>query len=104
MTSVSLVVVVGEDAAFEGDREGVECGLPAVHPALAALSGGVEAADNKVEAFQGGLLVGEVASGSGGTAEAGVQAFDRVRRVDHPSDFGAVVQERRELGPGVVPQ
>ena len=46
----------GEQAAFEGDREGVECGLPAVHPPTATTSGRVEAPDDHVEALQGGVV------------------------------------------------
>ncbi len=33
-----------------------------------------------------------------------MQRFDGVGAVDDPADLGAVVQERRELGPVVVPQ
>ena len=40
----------GEQAAFEGDREGVECGLPAVHPPPSTTPGRVEAACDQVEA------------------------------------------------------
>ena len=65
--------------------------------------GRVERPDDEVEAFHRGLLVREVASGSGGPPEPGVQRLDRVRRVDDPSDLGAVVEEGHELGPRVLP-
>jgi hypothetical protein len=68
----------GEEAFFEGDGEGVEGGLRAVHPALAALAGGVQAADDQVEAFERGLLVGEVAAVLDDLAELVVQRLDRV--------------------------
>ena len=35
---------------------------------------------------------------------AGVEGFDRVRAAQHSSDLYVVVEERDELGPGVVPQ
>jgi hypothetical protein len=31
-------LIVGQDAAFEGDGEGVECWLPSVHPSRGALA------------------------------------------------------------------
>ena len=93
-----------KDSSFEREREGVECGLPSVHPSRGALAGGVEAAHDKVEAFHGGLLVREVSPRSRRAPEPRVQALDRVGRVDHASDLGAVVQERHELAPRVLPQ
>src|SRR5258708_39445961 len=65
------VVVVGE-AAVEVDVEGVECGFPAADPGTSARAGGVQAHQRHVEALHGGLLVGEVAAGVHGPAQAGV--------------------------------
>jgi hypothetical protein len=53
-------LIGGEESAFEGEGEGVEGGLPSVHPAWCASAGGVEASHDKVEALEGGLLVGEM--------------------------------------------
>src|SRR5438067_12207483 len=66
----------GGQASVEGDLKGVEGFLPAVGPAFAALYGGVEAHDGKVDAFECGLLVGEVAAGVDRSADAGVDRFD----------------------------
>jgi hypothetical protein len=94
----------GEQAAFEGDREGVECWLPAVHPSSSTAAGRVKAAHDHEEAFERGLLVGEVPFGPRGATHAGVQGLDRVGGVDDPADLRVVGQERGELGPGVLPQ
>src|SRR3954470_16091831 len=60
---VELLATAGGDAAaVEGDVERVECGLPAVGPAGAALAGGVKAADGQVQHFQRRLFGGEIAS------------------------------------------
>lgn len=106
---VWLVVVVGdprasEEAALEGDRECVEGGPPAVHPAFLAGAVRVERTHDEVEAFRGRLFVGEIAAGSGRSSELGVQRLDRVGRIEHPSDLGSVVQERHELRPRGGPQ
>ena len=102
--SLFIILLGLEEAAFEGDGEGVEGGLPAVHPAFLAGAFRVERSDDEVEALDRGLLVGEVPAGPGGSPEPGVQRLDGVRRVDHPADLGRVVEERHELGPGVAPQ
>ena len=73
VTGLAGLLCGWEEASFEGDGEGVEGGLPAVHPALAAFAGGVEAADDQVEALERGLLVGEVPPGLGRPAHPGVQ-------------------------------
>ena len=54
-----------EEAAFEGDGEGVECGLPAVHPSFLAGAFRVERSDDEVNAFDRRLFVREVTSRSG---------------------------------------
>lgn len=101
---MAVSVLGGEESAFEGDGEGVEGGLPSVHPAGGSFAGRVKPADRQVEALQRGLLVGEVAPRSGRPAHAGVQALYGVGRVDHSTDLGAVVQERHEPDPGGFPQ
>ena len=53
---VELLAAAGGDAAVEGDVEGVECGLPAVGPALPAAAGGVEGYDGEVEDLHRGLF------------------------------------------------
>ena len=53
----------GGQASVEGDLEGVECGFPAVGPALLSLASGVQAHDREEDALQGGRLGGEVAAG-----------------------------------------
>jgi hypothetical protein len=92
------------EAAVEGDVEGVHSGLPTVGPALAALAGRVEAHDRQIEAFEGGLFGREVAAGVHGSAEPGINRFDRVCRADDGSYFPVKGQERHELGPGVLPE
>lgn len=49
-----------EHAACECDREGVECGLRAVHPASASLAGRVQASDDKIEALSSLLVVKKI--------------------------------------------
>jgi hypothetical protein len=99
-----LSLVVGKGAAFEVDGECVEGWLPSVHPAGGALVGRVEGSDDKVEAFESGLLVKEVPAGSGRSSDTGVDGLDGVRRVDHAADLGWVVQEGHELSPRIIPQ
>ena len=55
-----LVGVAREDTVFEGDREGVQCRLPAHRPAGPAASAGIEGSGHQVQAFEGGLLGREV--------------------------------------------
>ena len=52
--------VGGEDAAFEGDGEGVECTLPSVRPAFLSLAGGVKITHQEVETLQCCLFGGEM--------------------------------------------
>lgn len=92
------------DAAFEGDREGVERGLPPHGPSCLAPAGRVQGPGDEVEALQGGLFGREVPAGADGAPVAGVDGLDRVRRADDPADLHVVVQEGHELRPGVVPQ
>jgi hypothetical protein len=87
MTSARLGLA-SEDAAFEGDREGVECGFRAVHPALASLAGRVEAADDKIETLQRGLLVGDVPTRPRGAPEAGVLSVQEYDIADVRPVFG----------------
>jgi hypothetical protein len=92
------------ESAVEGDVECLERGLPAHGPAFAALAGGVQAHDGHVDALQRGGLVGEVPAGADGLADARVDAFDRVGRADDPTDLDVDLEERHELGPGVLPK
>ena len=64
----------GGEAAVEGHVEGVEGGIPADHPASAALAGGVEAYDRQVDALERGRLVGEVTAGLDRPTDPGVHA------------------------------
>src|SRR3954471_6429710 len=100
----ALLVGLGVDAVVEGQGEGVEGGLPAGDPALAAAAGGVEAADRQVDALERGLLGREVAAGAHRAAQPGVHALDRVGAVEHAADLEIVGQEGYELGPGRLPQ
>ena len=52
-------LLVGDDAAFGHEGEGVEGGLPADGPSLPALAGGVERPQGEVEALEGGLVGGK---------------------------------------------
>jgi len=54
---------------------------------LSAAAGGVEADDDQVEVFEGGLFGGEVAAGLDRAAEPGVQALDGVGGGDDGADF-----------------
>lgn len=69
-----------------------------------APAGRVQRTRHEVQAPQGGLLGREVASGPDRAPVAGVPRVDRVGRADDLSDLDVVVQERHELGPGVLPQ
>ena len=90
--------------AFEGDREGVEGGLPAHRLAGLGASGGIEGAVDEAEAFQRGLVGEEVSPDPHGPAVAAVKAFDGVRAVDDLSDLDVVVQEGDVLLPGRAPE
>ena len=59
-------MVGGGEAAFEGDGEGLEGGLPA-H----GLAGRVQRHERHVDAFEGGRLVREVPAGADGLAYPG---------------------------------
>src|SRR4029453_6041823 len=98
-----MVLLVGDDAAFEHEGEGVEGGLPADGPSLSAAAGGIEGSQGEVEALQGGLVGREVAAGSDGSAEPGVERLDGVGAEDDLADLDLEGEERRELGPGVLP-
>jgi len=89
-----MSLACGEQAAFEGDREGVECWLPGVHPSPSTTPGRVQAPDDHVEALERGLLVGEVPLRPRGSAHPGVERLDRVGGVDDPADLGVVGQQR----------
>jgi hypothetical protein len=54
---------------------------------LSASTGWVEGPQGEVEAFEGGLVGREVASGSDGAPEPGVEALDGVGAEDHASDL-----------------
>ncbi len=60
--------------------------------------------DGEVDAFQGGVLVGEMAAGADRAADAGVDRLDRVRGADDAADLGVEGQEQGELGPRVLPK
>mgnify|MGYP001798863426 CR=1 FL=1 len=57
-----VISVVAVDAVAVADGQRVEDGLPAVDLACHVLSSGAELVGDKVELFQRGLLVWEVAS------------------------------------------
>jgi hypothetical protein len=92
------------DTSGEGDCKGIQCGLPSVHPALAASAGGVEAHEGEVDALERGGLGREMPAGVHSSADPGVDALDRVCRVDHGPDLGVEAEEGDELGPCVLPQ
>jgi hypothetical protein len=56
-----------------------------------------------VEAFEGGLLVGEVPAGLGPAPVAGVQALDGVGGADDLPDGVRQAEEGHELAPGPLP-
>src|SRR5207249_9864678 len=58
----------------------------------------------KVEDLHRGLLVREVSSMTDRPAEPGVQALDRVGRVDDLAELDRELEERHELAPGVLPR
>src|SRR5260370_41920615 len=89
-------------AAVGGDVEGVEGGLPAVGPALAALPCGVQAHDRQVEALEGGLLGREVAAGVHGSPEPGIDWLDGVGRADDGPYFPVEAQEWHAFPPRVL--
>lgn len=64
----------------KGTSERVRRGLPPSRPSYPVPACGVGRADGRVEAFQCGLLVGEVPARPDGTAEPGVRTLDRVGR------------------------
>src|ERR1039457_5099585 len=99
-----VLLLSGAQAAVEGDVEGVEGGLPAVGPALAALPGGVQAHDRQVQALEGGLLGGEVAAGVYCAPQPGVDRLDRICRADDGPYFPVEAQEWHEFRPRVLPQ
>jgi YhgE/Pip-like protein len=99
-----LVGLGGWESVGEGDREGVQGGLPPHGPPCPAGPGGVKGPGDQVEALERGLLGGEMPAGFDCPAVAGVERFDRVCGADDRADLQVVVQERDELGPGVLPQ
>jgi hypothetical protein len=66
---IARLLSCGGQESVEGDLEGVEGVFPTVGPAFAAFAGGVETHDREIDAFEGGLLVREVAAGVDGAAE-----------------------------------
>ena len=66
------------DSSFESDTESVEGGFPADDPAGPAFAGRVERTDSEVHAFEGGLLVREMASRPDGATDPCVERFDGV--------------------------
>src|SRR5690606_11805090 len=92
------------DSAFEGDRERVQRWLPPRRPACPAPTRRVKRAGHEIETLQRCSIVGEVSTGSDRAAVARVEGLDRVRRADDPADLDVPVEERHELGPGVLPE
>src|SRR5260370_40698756 len=90
-------------AAVGGDVGGVEGGLPAVGPALAALPCGVQAHDRQVEALEGGLLGRDVAAGVHGSAEPGLVWPGGGGRAGDAPYFPVEAMERHELRAWVLP-
>jgi hypothetical protein len=99
-----MLFLAGGQPSVEGDVEGVQGGLPAVGPALSACPGGVKTHNGKVDAFERGLLGGEVPAGIDRSPDAGVDALNGVGRADDRADLPVELQERHELGPGVGPE
>ena len=78
------------DSSFEGDDEGVEGRLSPGDPSCPSSPGGVKRTRHEIQTFQGGLLIGEVPTGSDRAPVAGVEGLDRVGRVDHLADLHVV--------------
>jgi len=91
-----MSVACGEQAAFEGDREGVECWLPAIHPSPSTTPGRIEAANHQGEALEGGLAGAEVGEYFGGPAVDGGREPGDLWDVDG----GGPVEEPLEGDPG----
>ena len=75
---VWLVGLGGRPAVTEGDGEGVDHGLPAHRPPGAACPGRVQAAGDKIQALQRGLLAGKVApvrTARRGGGRSGIRCF-----------------------------
>src|SRR6185312_12311156 len=97
--TVDLAWRISVDSAFEGDREGVECGLPPCHPACPTPAGGVKRPRHEIQALDRGGVVREVPPRPYRSPVAGVEGLDRVGRADDAADLDVVVQERDELAP-----
>ena len=74
--------------------------MPFAHGTLSLLRCSIQ---REVDQFRGGLVAGEVASGSDGAADFRVQGLNRVRSVDQPSHLGWVIEEGDHLVPGPSP-
>ena len=83
----------------EGGCERVECGLLPDHPACPAPAGGVKGVGHQVQAFQRGLLVGEVPAGLHGPVVPRVDGLGGVGCADHLPDLQVVGQERYDTAP-----
>src|SRR4029453_4882891 len=99
-----LVVGGWDDAAFEGEGEGVEGWLPTGDPSCPAPPGRVQRREREGETFEGGLLGREVAASPHRSPDAGVERLDGVGAADDATDFDVEGEERHELGPRAVPQ
>jgi hypothetical protein len=69
--------LVGDDAAFEHEGEGVEGWPPADGPSLPALAGRVERPQREVEALEGGLVGRDVPVGPDRSTESAISARTR---------------------------
>ena len=65
---------------------------------------GVQAHDSHVDAFERGLVVGEVATCFDRPPDPSVHRLDRVGGADHPADLRVEREERDELSPSLVPE
>lgn len=66
--------------------------------------GGVKTHDRQIDAFEHGLLGGEVSASVHRPADACVDALDGVGRADDGAYLAVELQEGHEFGPGVAPR
>ena len=78
------------EPAREGDRERVQCGLPAHHPACPSTAGGVKGAGDHIQTLQRRRLVREMAPGPHGATVAGVDRLNGVCRANDPSHLHVI--------------